>query len=235
MTQRDGSEAYYDSVTPNMPNSMSYIYEPSKINSLEKSISVARLSTYTQEIQGGDRELALKLYLWNTEISSSFHFPLQMAEIALRNSLHCQLEAKFGVDWPSSPRVPFDQREVDSFAAARSKIQRGSKTVTTSRLVANLSFGFWVGLLRGPYHTSLWTPVISRAFPRKIRNRKNIQNRYINIKELRNRIAHHEPIFNYLLELKLNEALEAISWHGRETRNWVEQHSTVLEVLQKKP
>ncbi len=235
MTQRDGSEAYLRSITPNMPDSMSYEYDPSKINSLEKSLSAERLSTYTGETQGGDRELALKLYLWNTDISSSFHFPLQMAEITLRNSLHYQLQAKYGADWPSAPGVPFDQREVDSIDAARSDIRRSGKTITISRIVANLSFGFWVGLLRGSYHTSLWTPVISRAFPRRIRDRRNIQNRYYDIKGLRNRIAHHEPIFSYPLEAKLNETLEAISWHGRETRNWVEQHSTVIEVLMKKP
>lgn len=65
---------------------------------LETSLSPERIATYTRET-GGDRQQAIKLYTWNTAISAAFYGPLQSLEVALRNAMHCQLSAKYGLDW----------------------------------------------------------------------------------------------------------------------------------------
>jgi len=53
-----------------------FSYTPSIIQALETALSTERLTAYLR-VTGGDRERALRLYLWNSEISAAFYAPLQ--------------------------------------------------------------------------------------------------------------------------------------------------------------
>ena len=135
-------------------------------------------------------------------------------------------------------QAPLNRGAQTKINDAIGEIRRHNKPVTANRVVANLSFGFWTSLLgRGgqghDYAADLWTPTLSKAFRRK--NRRDVQNRYFTLKKLRNRIAHHEPIFQQDLSKANREALESISWHCNETKNWVEHHSGVIACLAEKP
>ena len=85
---------------------MEYTYDHTGINKLEASVSSPRLSTYIRRSEGGSKEAALKLYLWNTQISAKFHFPLQIAEITLRNALHREMTTAYGSSWHAAVDLP---------------------------------------------------------------------------------------------------------------------------------
>lgn len=84
--------------------------------------------------------------------------------------------------------------------------------MTADRVVANLTFGFWTNILRrgSGYHANFWVPILSSAFPRG-NNRVFYEERYKRIKKLRNRIAHHEPIFKQNLEQEYKHSEDIVS------------------------
>ena len=163
---------------------------------LEETISQDRLTSYLAETQG-DKTKAFQLYAWNASISAALYVPLQGLEVTLRNALHRQLTDCFGTQW-------YDQRTVRTILTPRSvaRLDEAKATlrqpVTPSRLVAELSFGFWISLLGpGPkkrYEFQLWRPALRKAFPTPERLlRHDVHEPLDYLRTLRNRIAHHEP------------------------------------------
>ena len=144
-----------------------FSYTPATIVALEETISQDRLTSYLAETQG-DKTKTFQLYAWNAAISAALYVPLQGLEVTLRNALHGQLTQRFGAQW-------YDQRTVRTILSPRT-IERLETTktairhpVTPSRLVAELSFGFWISLLGpGPkkrYEFQLWRSALRKAFP----------------------------------------------------------------------
>ena len=212
------------------------------LDDLEASFSPERLSTYLT-VAGGDRERALQLYTRNTQLSAAFYGPLQGLEIALRNALHRQLTRLHGAAWYDNPAAGLDLGGLERIATAKTEIERAGQVVTPSRLVAALSFGFWVSLVgaggridpdgsRATYEMTLWRPALRGAFPhRKPLTRKHAHQPLNTLRKLRNRIAHHEPIFARPLLEDHQRILEVSGWISPGVRTWIERHSRVPLLL----
>ena len=103
-----------------------------------------------------------------------------------------------------------------------------------------MSLGSWLRLLgRGDYinggskadhERTLWHPALFKGVPG--RQRRAVQQRLDRLRELRNRIAHHEPIFDRNLTEDHELHLDALGWVSAEVRAWIETHSILPEVLQ---
>ncbi len=64
-------------------------------------------------------------------------------------------------------------------------------------MIAELTFGFWIQLTDRKFEHVLWTPALHKAFaPRKAPKRAVFNQLLEQLRQLRNRIAHHEPIFH---------------------------------------
>ncbi|WP_177420368.1 Abi family protein [endosymbiont of Lamellibrachia barhami] len=77
-------------------------------------------------------------------------------------------------------------------------LSRQHKVLNPGRIIAELNFGFWSSMLDKCYEQVLWPQLIKTAFPympRKIRTRKVLSQQFHKIRQLRNRIFHHEPIW----------------------------------------
>jgi hypothetical protein len=70
-------------------------YTPANIANLESSHSPKRLAPY-YALAGGDKELGLKLYAWNSALSQALYTPLQALEVTLRNGIGSRLQATYG-------------------------------------------------------------------------------------------------------------------------------------------
>ena len=147
------------------------------------------------------------MYLWNLRVSAAFWEPICVLEIAVRNALHDQLvDGRRRADWWRDPHLSLCLRERSAIRAALAALAaRGNDDPSSDQVVAATSFGLWVGLtgegnvrdqvLR--YETTLWQPRLVRAFPHAAgRRRKYIHAELDKIRILRNRIAHHEPIYS---------------------------------------
>ncbi|MFP4097315.1 MAG: Abi family protein [Alphaproteobacteria bacterium] len=206
-----------------------FTYTPIIIDNLEKSLSRERLHTYLQATRQ-NKANALKLYLWNTKASAAFYAPLQCLEITLRNALHYQLTALFNTDswYENITLIPAGRRQIQK---AQDSVQRSHGIIDPPHMVAELSFGFWVSLLSKRYHQTLWEPVLHKALPHAQEKRSEINKRLHHLRILRNRIAHHEPIFNRHLEKDYQSILTAISWICPDTAKWTNSCHVVCDVL----
>jgi abortive infection bacteriophage resistance protein len=210
-----------------------FTYNHNNINQLEKTISPDRLSTYLIESQN-NHELALKLYLWNSKISAAFYIPLQGLEVTLRNALHQELSKKFQTPFWYDV-APLDAQSKENITDAKSKINKSHKSIDPPHVVAELSFGFWVSLLNKAYHQTLWIPALGKAFPNAGLPRSEIHSTLNHIRILRNRIAHHEPIFKRHLEKDYKSIIEFIEWINPVTAEWIDKNNDVLDILNKSP
>ena len=217
-------------------------FNDSILNALESSLSPERLATYLTAV-GADRERAMRLYTWNTAISAAFYGPLQGLEVALRNAMTRVLTATYGPSWYDNAACGFDAGTLNRLARAKEELRRDGYPLDPPHLVAALSFGFWVALLgsggRGAglgaakrnYEMSLWRPSLYRAFPQGRINRRQAHQPLDYLRTLRNRIAHHEPIFTRHLWADYQSILKVTGWIDGNTRDWIDHHSRVEDLL----
>lgn len=225
-----------------VPEVKIFPFDDEVLDALESSLSPERIRTYAN-ITAGDRELALRLYTWNTAISAAFYGPLQGLEIALRNAMHRQLSMKYGEDWYDNSACGLDAGTLRRIEKAKSNLSRGHYAIDPPHVVAELPFGFWVSLLgRGGwaaapetgkknYEMTLWRPALYRAFPFSRRSRSKTHHPLDYLRTFRNRIAHHEPIFNRHLEQDYDSILEVTGWLCPKTASWIAHHSRVKDLL----
>jgi hypothetical protein len=62
------------------------------------------------------------------------------------------------------------------------------------------------------YEMALWRPALHRAFPNSRRRRVDVHKPIPALRDLRNRIAHHEPIFGRPLAAEYQTILEVTGW-----------------------
>ncbi len=204
-------------------------YSEEEILAIEKSLSPNRFNSYVVQAKG-DRNKAILLYERNTELSEALFGVIQGLEITLRNSIHRTLQRDTGFDgWYD--HIHLEKSESDALRFAKDIVQKHHRPVTAPRVIAQLSFGFWVRLTAGSYEKTLWVPYLHKVFPPKM-SRSFLNNRLLKIKELRNGIAHHERISKRDLERDYKNILETISWLSPIVSNWV-RNTTRFEKIPK--
>ena len=221
----------------------SFSYAEDILNDLEVSFSPERMRTYLNAA-GGDREKAFHLYAWNTATSAAFYGPLQGLEVALRNAIYRQLAGCYGAAWYDNPAAGLDAGCLERIANAKKEVARAGHAVGPPRIVAALSFGFWISLLgsggrinlaghRADYEKTLWRPALRGAFPHHVAplKRKQAHGPLDYLRTFRNRIAHQEPIFGRHLSRDHQRILDVTGWISPMVRTWIEGHSRVPMLL----
>ena len=188
-------------------------------------------------IASGDLAQALRLYMWNTALSESLYGPLQGLEITLRNSIHERLTAVFGAHWYDNPKVGIQFAQQRQINEAKDTLRFQRKLIEPSRMVAELSFGFWIGLLGRKYENNLWRSHLRPLFvnvPSPLL-RKDVHKALDEIRLLRNRIAHHESILQRPLPKEHALILTVIRWFCAITADWIEHHSRFNDIYRARP
>lgn len=182
---------------------------------LDRSITPSRMAPYLAAAHK-DLDRARRLYLWDRDLAVAFLGDLAILEVALRNAMSDQLERRWGTAWYENLQMPLDDRSMNALNSAWKRI-KGPRNQDT--LVAQCMFGFWRGLLDKGDHAGkeprrircdyevLWRGVLDKAFPGgraqarsegKRWNRDYALSVVSRVNELRNRVAHHEPLINGL-------------------------------------
>ena len=209
-------------------------YTPELVNSLLVSLSEPRLSTYLRSANGGIN-LALRLYVWNTDLGESLYGPLQALEATLRNALHNALTEPFGDCWYDCCHL--ENREGEQIAETKEYLSSVGKRVVAPNIVATLRLGFWTGILDRLYENDLWRPYLRKAFLHATGplRRQEVFAIVDRARKLRNRIAHHEPIFNRPLAEEYDSILDLVGWICLQTAGWVRHHSHFDKIRQERP
>ncbi len=123
-------------------------------------------------------------------------------------------------------------------AVDRAIYKCGGSSATPGKVIAELSFGFWRNLTTASHEKSVWVPYLHHAYP-KGTNRADVDRIIGNINTARNRIAHHEPLFNQKSDStpeNTHEGLLLLLGHfGSEVRDHVASSSQVQTVLVQRP
>ncbi len=143
-------------------------------------------------------------YIWATHLSASIAPALHTFEVALRNAMHSALSDYYQrADWYAIPQF-FQPQEggliKTAIGNAKNKAKKANRPHTPDDVVSELMLGFWCGLLNSPYDTSVFRPCLSRGFrnlPAPLKVRSDLNSKVVEFKRIRNRVFHHEPIWNY--------------------------------------
>lgn len=206
---------------------------PSLNISIEAALSSPRLGRYLVD-SGGITDAALSLYERNARIAEAFYRPLQCLEVCLRNHLNRQLVGMYACSWHINNGPPFDPDTVQKINHAVSELRRAGRAVTPDAVLAELNFGFWVLLLSRRYDANIWRSTFAPAFREggKRMARQRVHNRMNEIRDFRNRVFHHEPIYHLDPAQRHADIIQAIAWLCPETAVWAWEHSRVPYVLE---
>lgn len=208
---------------------------PVPVGMLFRLLSTERMATYAAEC-AEDMEQALRLYAWNTAVSAALWGSFNILEVTLRNAVDRQLAELAGrTDWWRGENLLRDQESrIAQDAVRAAKRTHSDLEIQPGHTVAELTLGFWVGLLANRYHQRLWVPALHRAFPYWHETRRELHRRLESLRKLRNRVAHHEPIFARKLVVDHDQLLEVLEGIAPEAAAWVRQNSRVPDVLSRR-
>lgn len=211
-----------------------------KYRDFEDIISADRMRRYVMAC-GDNVKKGITLYRYNLSISSEMLKIISCFEVALRNRIDQTLSRHLGNNWLRDSCLPggvFDNPRTQSSQKIISKAYSSlifSDTYTHTKLMAEMEFGIWKYMFSGPQYTATGQRLLS-IFPFKPRSSPvmHIDNKYIfndlnHINQLRNRIAHHEPIcFAYGLPEKTVSNIQAEYQRILKLFDWMGIDSTGL-------
>lgn len=211
-----------------------------EIQSLPEVLSAPRFATYLAE-KGGDKEQALELYRWNLELSAAFLVPLQICEVSVRNSITRAIELTYGANWPWERGFEVGLRNPPRSYSPRRNLVDLRHLPTAGKIVAELNFVFWEKMLTYSHDAAIWNPHFRTVFPNTAPH-KTIQflrgegnNALFKIRDLRNRIAHHEPIFKRDIQAEYDRIKHVIAWTNATAAAWIDKVEAITPMIATKP
>jgi len=211
---------------------------PLTIASLGNIVSQERLGKYINAA-AHKPDVAIRLYVWNTRVGEAFFSPIQAIEVCLRNRIATAFADEYGPDWWQDNRFlgTVGRKGVDNIEDVKNRLRRARKPIETNRIIADLSFGFWVNGVGGRFNPDVWSSRLYTFMPDlpATIDRRLFHDRVEKVADLRNRIFHHEPIFNEDISKRYSDCLELLGWLSQEKRAWLKPYFRVAEVMRQKP
>lgn len=192
---------------------------PSNIAKTVETISPERIRSYRNYFGLTTDEEALGLYLWNDALSASFFKLVSILEVTFRNALHRELSHEYNMhrrqgsafdnDWYEhliSQNLFGDPkfiRKVTHFNS-RGRNRPRRPIPKPGDVIAGQTFGFWPHMIDNVNIN--WQKILFHGLKDHFADnqsywsrspKSDLVNRLQQVCELRNRIAHHEPIWKF--------------------------------------
>jgi hypothetical protein len=213
-----------------------------RIAAISAALSTPRMSRYVTTC-GNDHARALDLYEWNAEVAAAFMVPMHICEVVLRNAIVGAIEEVYGSNW-CARGTAFERslpKPVVGYSPFRDlDISRQGQT-SAGKVIPELKFMFWVSMVTARHDRRLWIPHIAKFFP-ALRptadprdRRRALHARLDEIRKLRNRIAHHEPIYDRHLLDDYSKVVEVVSWISADVMDWLRSFEKVTALIARRP
>lgn len=181
----------------------------------------------------------MRRYTWEAEIAAAFFPLLRHLERTLRHAMAEQLTTRFHrTDWWDHPEIDLHHVSRRKITAIQRKLARDRRRTPTAEAVQReLTLGFWVSLL-GPgndYETRLWRPTLRHAFPSYRGPRKPLHQNLDTLRELRNQVAHHEPIGSRPLAADRDSAYRILGYLSADVHDWAAAEDRIPQLLSERP
>lgn len=173
-----------------------------KYSDFESVMSSARMGRYLAACNNNSRK-TMTLYRLNIRLSQQLFTIIGCFEVALRNAIDSYCLNFFGNDWLRNSAMTggrFDNHNCNYTKRIINEAIADLGLYSHQKLVPELGFGFWRHIF-APHQYLATGRILLRIFPSKPTSTLTIQynQTYIfnvlkDINDIRNRIAHHEPI-----------------------------------------
>jgi hypothetical protein len=218
-----------------------FLEDEESVNSFVIAVSKPRLTKYLQECHGDTRK-SLLLYHWNSKLSQSLYLPLQSWEVVLRNKLNEFFIFKYGKAWPKNPSAirnfsGSDRRRLTQ-TIERLEANLSPAFLTTDKIVSDLSAGFWVSQFGARYEIPYtWRSNLkNRIFANDQTITRDVAEDICDrLLDLRNRVAHHEPIFHLPLDQWRADLDRVLNGMCKNTGGYMASACSFKEVWNDKP
>lgn len=217
--------------------------ESNAAQAIKATLSTPRIETY-EAATPGDSTLsrALALYAWNAQVSAALLAPLHICEVSIRNAISEAIAAAHGPQWPwSAGFVRSLPNPVVGYNARSDLLSARVNKTTTGQVIADLKFVFWQTMVTRRFDARLWAHHLRTVLPHADGNNTTAQIRSMvyseleQIRKLRNRIAHHEPIFQRNLTIDFQKIHDLIAVRCPITAAWMLQNQGAQALILKKP
>lgn len=226
---------------------------------LERWLSTPRFAVYLAAA-GQDRIRAAALYEWNAACSAAFHHDLAHLEVGLRNAYDralCRGIPPYRPHWVFEPERFFPPRKQKAANGRRYDANEKSRTLITEavknatpkprpdavepppvptpgKVIAELSFGFWRYLSSRRQAEPLWVPYLHTAVQPGTA-RRDVDRPIGRLHDLRNRVAHHEPLIAADLASRHKDVLTVARLLSEELAAYISAHSSYAHLLAHRP
>lgn len=203
-------------------------------------LGTATLKAFTSP--GRDLFDALELLEWNLYANGALLETVAMVELIVRMAIDRTLsdwaKQRSAVHWLQLIELDGQMHQVVS--RARTKAMGKKKNPRKlDEVPLHLPFGFWRYLVTPRRHTSLWVPALHRAFPygaEELTTRRECVSKDLEtLVSLRNRVAHHDPIFRRNLFHDYEAALRVTRAVHPSAGDWIKRQSRLPELANGNP
>lgn len=186
---------------------------------------------------------ALELYRWNVEVCAALMVPIHLCEVTVRNAADEALTAVYGPQWPWSPglRQALPNPSKPHYNPRRDLIATAGAQPTTGKVIPELKLAFWSHLFTYRHDNRLWRPLLHQVLPHADQGRAaaairgEIRLAIEQMRELRNRIAHHEPIYGRALPDDLTCMRTLVGYRSSDMLAWLDHVETVTALITRRP
>lgn len=200
---------------------------------LAQSMSAQRLGAYLRHADECENQ-ALNLYHWNLKVSAEMIIPLSVTEVVIRNAIVEAIEAKYGSKWFKSKGIIRSLK----FSFDKDSI---SKINNSGQIITKQYFSFWNNMLISNRNKKLWSLHFRSSFPNAPTDQsidelcEHLYNNLNELRDIRNRVAHHEPIFMRRLEDDITRIDWIIRWRCSVTADWLSNINRVPDLISQRP
>ncbi|UUA75274.1 hypothetical protein [Cellvibrio sp. QJXJ] len=211
-----------------------------ELATIPNTLSQPRFATYLRSC-ANDPQKALALYQWNLQLSAALIIPLHVLEIGIRNAVVERLDTVYQSNWHLNQGFIRSLPDHGLYKPRSDLLNVAKVQPTAGKVVAELKFIFWEKMFNKRHHGIFWKNHIHRVFPHAPNTlnehqlRERIHDDIFEIRKLRNRIAHHEPIFPRQLGTDYTRIFELISWRDANAAQWVKRIQNVTLLLTQRP
>jgi hypothetical protein len=222
---------------------------------LQHRISPERLAPYIRETP--TLHEAIRLYRWNIDLSGAVYEALHVFEVVLRNAMDeqlCRWNASqtnpdtgrlHSSDWliePSALLLRVAGRDIPDARrrALKSTTRRphGQREPLHEDILAAMSLGTWRFILPGRHDAGkqrLWDEAVHKAFPHLRRTPRELERAVEGVYQLRNRVAHLEPIINSNVRAQLTNMRTVIGAIDPQLLSWFTSTERISSTLTLRP
>lgn len=224
-------------------------------------LHAARMDPYMQA-SSQNLELALRLYLWNTQVSGALFETLSITEVLFRNAIDDALRKwnasqgpGYSWEWTARAAKPLNSMIRKPLRIARTNAEtarsnrdsqhpRKDASIDHNDLVAQLSFGVYARLMptQDPNAKNyvqrkiLWREALQTAFTGRPHDQPQAHaGRVERLHTLRNRVAHAEPVLNVKFKSRVRDMVRLAQSINPDLAGWVSGTTRVHSVVAQRP